>query len=197
LFPLGMVLLPAERTALHIFEPRYKELIGECLAEDRDFGMVLVDEAGLRAVGTRTSVVEVIERFEDGRLNIIVEGGERFQVAQVTEGRSFLTAEIGDYADQAPLPPSDAFEECLAEYRRVVTTAGLELEEPTPDHRGLAFQIAAQIALPPGAKQQILEMRSETERLALVTQLLDAAAAAARRRLIQQRAATNGHVRPG
>jgi Lon protease-like protein len=196
LFPLGIVLLPAERTALHIFEPRYKELIGECLEQDRDFGIVLVDEAGLRTVGTRTSVVDVLERLEDGRLNIIVEGGDRFQVVEMTEGRSFFTAEITDYADAEPLPPEEAYEECLIEYRRVVTAAGLELEEPIPDQRGLAFRVAAQIALPPVARQQLLEMRSEAERLMLVRQLLEAAAVAARRRMIQQRAATNGHVRP-
>jgi len=196
LFPLGIVLLPGERTALHIFEPRYKELIGECLAQDREFGIVLLDETGLRKVGTRTSVVDVIERFEDGRLNIIVEGSDRFEIAEMGEGRSFLTAEIVDYPDAEPSPPDEAYEECLMEYRRVVTASGLDLEEPVPDHRGLAFRVAAQIALPPIAKQQILEMRSETERLALVRQLLEAAAVAARRRMIQERASTNGHVRP-
>jgi Lon protease-like protein len=196
LFPLGIVLLPGERTALHIFEPRYKELIGECLAEDLEFGMVLVEETGLRKVGTRTSVVDVIDRFEDGRLNIIVEGNDRFEIAEMTEGRSYLTAEIIDYPDAEPPPPDEAYEECLLEYRRVVTASALDLEEPVPDHRGLAFRVAAQIALPPVAKQQILEMRSETERLALVRQLLEAAAVAARRRMIQERASTNGHVRP-
>ena len=63
LFPLRMVLLPAERVPLHIFEPRYKELIGECLAEGREFGLVLTDDDGLREVGTRADVVEVLERF--------------------------------------------------------------------------------------------------------------------------------------
>ena len=194
LFPLGLVLLPGERTGLHIFEPRYKELIGECLREDRDFGIVLADPAGLRTIGTRAAVAEVIERFADGRLNIIVEAGDRFRVIEVSEERSFLTGEVEDYPDEEELPGEEAYEPCLADYRRVVIAASLDLEEPVPDHRGLAFHIAAQMALPPPAKQQVLEMRSETSRLELVRQFLDAAATAARRRMIEKLAATNGHV---
>ena len=67
LFPLGIVLLPTERIPLHIFEPRYKELIDECLADEREFGMLLVDEDGLRRVGTRARIVTVLGRFDDGR----------------------------------------------------------------------------------------------------------------------------------
>ena len=78
LFPLGIALLPTELLPLHIFEDRYKELIGECLEEDGEFGLVYADDDGIRDVGTRARVSEVITRFEDGRLNILVEGGERF-----------------------------------------------------------------------------------------------------------------------
>ena len=80
LFPLGIVLLPTERLPLHIFEERYQELIEECLAQDVEFGLVFADDDGIRDVGTRARVAEVLTRFEDGRLNILVEGGERFQV---------------------------------------------------------------------------------------------------------------------
>jgi Lon protease-like protein len=189
-----MVLLPGERTALHIFEPRYKELIGECLADDRDFGIVLIDMAGTRSVGTRATVVEVLERFDDGRLNIIVEGNDRFRFDEIKEERSFLTADVDEYLDEDPLPSEDQYEATLEDYRRVVKAAALDLEEPVPDYRGLAFHIAAQIELSPDAKQGILEMRSEKARLDLVRQLLDAAAKALRLRTVEQRAATNGHV---
>ena len=77
LFPLGMVLLPTERVPLHIFEPRYRELIGECVAEEREFGMLLGDDEGLREIGTRAAVVEVVDRFPDGRLNVVIEGRVR------------------------------------------------------------------------------------------------------------------------
>src|SRR5207244_5641808 len=76
LFPLGVVLLPTERVPLHIFEPRYKELIGECLESEGEFGLVLADDDGLREVGTRAAVTDVLHRFPDGRMNVVVEGGE-------------------------------------------------------------------------------------------------------------------------
>ena len=88
LFPLGIVLLPTERVPLHIFEPRYRELIGECIAEEREFGLVFADENGVRELGTRARVDEVLEQFDDGRMNIVVEGGERFRVESLTRGRS-------------------------------------------------------------------------------------------------------------
>ena len=94
LFPLGIVLLPSERVPLHVFEERYKELIDECIAPDEEFGLLYADESGLREIGCRATVVEVIERFDDGRLNVLVEGRERFRILRHTGGRSFSTAEV-------------------------------------------------------------------------------------------------------
>src|SRR5437870_10959877 len=92
LFPLDIVLLPTERIPLHIFEERYKELIGECLREGRDFGLIRAGDDGLAEIGTRAAVTEVLEQLPDGRLNIVVEGGERFRIVELTAGRSFQTA---------------------------------------------------------------------------------------------------------
>src|SRR5256885_1424185 len=94
LFPLGIVLLPGEQIPLHIFEERYKELIGECIEAECDFGLVLSDPEGMRTVGTRATVETVLERFDDGRLNIVVRGGERFSIGALTGGRAFSTAEV-------------------------------------------------------------------------------------------------------
>jgi Lon protease-like protein len=194
LFPLAIVLLPSERTALHIFEPRYKELIGECLLEDREFGIVFTDGARLSEVGTAASIVEVLERFDDGRLNIVVEGNGRFRIEGLSEERSFITAEIDDVDDEVEIIDEEITEQCLADYRRVVQLRELDLEEPVPDYRGLAFHLASRLALPPEAKQELLEMRSENRRLARVREFLAAAVAAAQVRVIQRRAATNGQV---
>ena len=86
LFPLGLVLLPTEQVPLHIFEPRYRELIAECLENEQPFGLVYADDDGLRRTGTFASVVEVVDQFEDGRLNIVVEGGDRFRLVELTDG---------------------------------------------------------------------------------------------------------------
>ena len=94
LFPLGLVLLPTEQVPLHIFEPRYQELIGESLESGIPFGIVYADDDGLRQVGTLANVSEVTERFDDGRLNIVVDGGERFRLLELTSGRSFVTGRV-------------------------------------------------------------------------------------------------------
>ena len=104
LFPLGIVLLPTEQLPLHIFEERYKELVDECLEQDGEFGLVYADDDGLRDLGTRARVVEVLTRFEDGRLNVLVEGGDRFRLVELTDGRSFstgLVTPIEDVEDSA------------------------------------------------------------------------------------------------
>ena len=104
LFPLGLVLLPTEQVPLHIFEPRYRELIAECLEADQPFGLVYADDDGLRRTGTLASVVEVTERFDDGRLNIVVEGGDRFRLVELTDGRSFHTGTIEAIRDSDDPP---------------------------------------------------------------------------------------------
>jgi len=121
LFPLGVVLLPTERLPLHIFEERYKELIDECLETDGEFGLVYADDDGLRDLGTRARVVEVLTRFEDGRLNILVEGGDRFRLTELTDGRSFntgLVAPIDDGDDPAEEPAVDEALQRSVEGRR-------------------------------------------------------------------------------
>lgn len=193
-FPLGLVLLPGERMPLHIFEPRYKELINECIASQSEFAIVLLNSRGTREVGTRAEVVEVLERYEDGRLDIVVEGTDRFHLRNIKAERSFLTADIDPFTDSAPLPDHRVYEDCLAEYRRVMEWVGLPVDAPEPDHRGLAFRLAGQFRMGIDVKQELLEMRSETERLARVKELLEASAAPMRAQRIQKKASSNGHV---
>src|ERR671917_1867480 len=104
LFPLRLVLMPGEQAPLHIFEPRYRELIGECLEEGREFGLVLADDDGMREIGTRAGVIEVLDRFPDGRLNVVVEGRDRFRLLEITEGRSYATAEVTEIEDDGEAP---------------------------------------------------------------------------------------------
>ena len=196
LFPLPLVLVPGEQAPLHIFEPRYKELIAECLSEGADFGLVLTDDDGMRDIGTRASVVEVLERFPDGRLNIVVEGGERFRLLELTEGRSFATGEVDSLEDEGDEPTEDERDRCVAAYQRVVTAADAEFEELDRD-AGLAFQIAARIDLGTDVKQALLELRSERERVVRLATLLEKAAdALARDREVRHRASSNGRVEP-
>lgn len=198
LFPLNLVLLPGEQAPLHIFEERYRDLIGECLDEGRDFGLVLADDEGMREVGTRCGVIEVIDRFPDGRLNIVVEARERIQLVDVADGVSFTTAEVAPLPDEdGDAPTDDEIEECLAAYARVVDAAEAELEELDLDADSIAFQIAARIDFGTEIKQGLLEIRSERERVVrLAPMLTKAADAVEREREIRVRAGGNGRVEP-
>jgi ATP-dependent Lon protease len=197
LFPLGIVLLPTERVPLHVFEPRYKELIGECLETEREFGLVYADDDGLRRVGTRAAVVEVLERFPDGRLNVVVEGGERFRLVELTSGRSFHTAEVEPLADQAdPGEPADATR-ALALLRRLAELTGTEIDDPHPGSPVLSFEVAARFELAPELKQELLQATSERLRLRRLCELLEAAAAGVERaREVAAIAQRNGRVHP-
>jgi Lon protease-like protein len=197
LFPLNLVLLPGEQAPLHVFEPRYRELIGECLAGNGEFGLVLADDDGIRDIGTRAGVIEVLEQFEDGRLNVVVQGRERFRLVELTEGRAFATAEVADLDDDGEEPTDDEVEECLAAYDRVVKAAEAELEDIDFDADSIAFQIAARVDFGTEIKQGLLELQSERERVLRLAPMLNQAADAVRRdREIHERSSGNGRVEP-
>ena len=197
LFPLNLVLVPGEQAPLHIFEPRYRELIGECLDFGRDFGLVLEDDEGLREVGIRCNVIEVIDRFPDGRLNVVVEATERFQLLEVTDGRTYRTAEVETLPDEHDTPLEDEVEEVLAAYARVVAAAEAELDDLDLDADSVAYQIAARIDFGTEVKQGLLELRSERERVIKLAPMLNQAAEAVEReREIRTRAGGNGRVEP-
>ena len=193
LFPLGIVLLPTERVPLHIFEPRYKELVGECLEDEGEFGLLYADEDGVREIGTRAAVTEVLERFDDGRLNIVVEGGERFRVAELTRGRSFMTALVEPLGDEPGSVEEEKAARAAGSFRALAALADVEAEEIDESSPQLSFELAAQVELAPDAKQRLLELSTEEERLDLLVQLLDAVRAALiATRELGERAKRNG-----
>jgi len=201
LFPLGMVLLPRERAPLHIFEPRYRELISECLQHDREFGLVFSDDDGMRRVGTRAMVVEVLERFDDGRFNVLVEGRDRFELQTLTGGRSFDTGEVEPLVDDDEHDSSgEQLERAVGLLRRVAELAESELPDDLTSGGGeLSWLLAARVTLEPRLKQRLLELRSEPARLEHLGDLLEAAAhALEQRQEAAKLAQTNGRVRrPG
>jgi Lon protease-like protein len=198
LFPLNVVLMPGAPLPLHIFEERYKQLVNECLESESEFGMVLADESGTRRVGCTAKIVELVERYEDGRMLILVEGSRRFRLNNILTGKPYYVGEV-EYLEEEPEEEVTTLaEECIALLERVVEAAtegsvGIEINPP---YRNLSFAIAGRIEFDLEARQQILEITSEKERLEKVRELLSTAAERLEReRQAREKAQKNGHLR--
>jgi Lon protease-like protein len=199
LFPLGIVLLPGEVLPLHIFEPRYRELVARCLAGPEPFCIVHADDEGLREVGCLAVGLEVVERFDDGRLSIVVTGGEPLQIQRVDEeAHTYLAADGVTIEDDEELATDEAVEQALDAYRELVDVAegGEGPPEPEAGPR-LSYEIAGRIDFGPEVKQRLLEARSEPTRLHEVVELVVRATKAVRTAsAVSARARTNGRVSP-
>lgn len=195
LFPLGIVLLPTEQLPLHIFEDRYKELVDECLEQDGEFGLVYADDDGLRDLGTRARVVEVLTRFEDGRLNILVEGGDRFRLVELTDGRSFSTGLVTPIEDVDDSAEAAAVDEALRLFGLLRDVTESEVDAPERELPQLSFALAGKVELPADDKLGLLAETSERLRMEVVQELLANAVLTAQRvRRAAERASTNGKV---
>ena len=195
LFPLGIVLLPTEQLPLHIFEERYKELVDECLQQDGEFGLVYADDDGLRDLGTRARVVEVLTRFEDGRLNILVEGGDRFRLVELTDGKSFSTGLVMPIEDVDDSAEAAAVDEALRLFGLLREVTESEVDVPERELSQLSFALAGKVELPADDKLGLLAETSERLRMELVQELLAHALLTAQRvRRASERASTNGKV---
>src|SRR5215210_4534781 len=190
--------MPRTSLPLHIFEERYKQMVNECLDSETEFGMVLADEDGTRGVGCTARIVELVQRFEDGRMVILVEGSRRFKLNNIMTGKPYYVGDV-DYLEDGPDDNvSSLAEECVALLERVVeaATEGSVDIEIEPPYRNLSFAIAGRVEFEPEVRQQILELTSEQQRLEKVKELLGAAAERLEReRQTREKAQTNGHLR--
>jgi Lon protease-like protein len=196
LFPLGLVALPTETVPLHIFEDRYRTMIEECLAQDREFGIVWLSDDGLRPIGCACEVTEVLERLDDGRLNILTQGTRPFRVIERQDELPYPAGTVEFLEDREEAPETEAVEAAHEAYAELVEQA----TDSRPDASDLAgmgaYEMAATVDFGLDAKQGLLDLRSENARLKLVTRLFRAAV----KRLefvnrAQARARSNGKVR--
>jgi Lon protease-like protein len=198
LFPLELVLVPTERVPLNVFEPRYKELVGECLERQEEFGIVLAKPSGdVHHVGTRAAVVEVLQVLPDGRMHVVVEGGDRFRLLEVDHERSFDTGTVEELVDQDDPPEPADLERALETFKRLQETVGAPGEPPDPASPQFDFQIAARVEFSNDSKQELLELTSPRERLARLVDLLERAhEALVIDHELRRRAHGNGKVTP-
>lgn len=198
LFPLGIVALPSESVPLHIFEDRYRTMIERCLRDKREFGIVWMAEDELKPIGCACAIDKVLERTEDGRMNILARGTRAFRLLERQEDLPYPAGVIeflDEHDDDADPEVARVARELYAELVEQATDKVLSAEELRAFD---AYRMAATVEFGTDAKQELLELRSETARLNLLTMLFRAAIK--RMELVeraQTRARSNGKVRFG
>lgn len=177
LFPLGVVLFPGGELPLHIFEERYKEMIGDCLRDNLEFGVVLASEKGMANLGCTAVVERILKKYGDGRLDILVRGRRRFEIILLDEEKTYLQAAVAAYADEVEAEPvgEAARQRALSAYVSLMMLehGGLVEDMPDANRPDLSF-VLAQPVNDVEFRQQLLGMRSEAARLEALAQYLPA-----------------------
>jgi len=200
LFPLGLVLLPDMPLPLHIFEERYKLMISECLSADKSFGIVFFDGHSIRSVGCTARVYRVLHRYDDGRMDILTRGEQRFFIKEFIEEKPYMEAQVVFFDDEAASAsenPAEVLNHARVLFRQLEGTELLDEimdRETLSNPRDLSFAIAALEGFSHDERQRFLEMTSTAERLKKSIEALGRIAERARLTLkIQKIIGGNGH----
>jgi Lon protease-like protein len=169
LFPLHVVLLPGGELPLHIFEDRYKEMIGEVIRGDlafgNEFGVVLSSEKGIVNIGCSATVEQVLRRYPDGRMDILTRGRRRFEIARLDDERTFLRGTVEFFDDDDSEPASaEIVRRTLDAFRELQGLSEKAAAAANPSERNLSFRIAQSVP-DLGMRQMLLTTRSEAERM--------------------------------
>jgi Lon protease-like protein len=198
LFPLSIVALPHEIVPLHIFEERYRTMIGECLERGSEFGIVWAGDDGRRPIGCAVEIAEVLERMEDGRMNILTRGTRVFRIVDEQDDLPYPAGTVEFLIDKEETADAGTADSAHEAYSELVEQATDRTLEPSELVAMSAYEMAATVDFGREAKQGLLDLRSENARMRLVARLLRAAI----KRLAfieraQERARSNGKVRFG
>jgi Lon protease-like protein len=198
LFPLPLVLVPTERIPLHIFEPRYRELIQECIETGGEFGLVYATGDGaVHEIGTRAGVAAVLETLDDGSMNIVVEGGERFRLLELTRGRSFQTGVVEPVLDEDEPASAEDVARALDVFRDLAEAAESDVDVPDADSADLDWELAARVDFGLDAKQEVLATTSPARRIRRLIELFETSLEAVKlESMLRERAHRNGKVTP-
>ncbi len=195
LFPLDAVLFPDTPLPLHVFEARYKEMIGECLERKLLFGVVRAKENALAEIGCTAEIVAVTKKYEDGKLDIVTEGRRRFQIRNVNHERSFLQGEVVYFEDEPGPKKSGDVERAVKLHVQIMELLAAEAGPPDPEDPQLSFHLAGPLPLDLDFKQTLLGLRSESERVIGLIEYYEAILPNLRRAVkARQKAGGNGHA---
>jgi uncharacterized protein len=196
LFPLDLVLFPSSPLPLHIFEPRYREMISECLDRKISFGVVRAKEEGVAEIGCTAEIITVTRKYPDGRMDIVTEGRERFEVMQVNQERSFLQAEVLYLQDEPDKATAEEIAQAVKLQGEIMGLAGSASTDPSEiGNPQLSFNLVGPLPLDLDFKQTLLGLKSEAERMRAVISYFEAILPNLRRTVrVRQKAGGNGHV---
>ncbi len=195
-FPLDVVLFPGAALPLHIFEPRYRQMVKSCLKEKSEFGMLLALPKGVAYVGCTAEIVEVVKRYDDGRMDILTVGRAPFRVIRLYTENSLVEGQV-DYLEDREIPSNPRLRRELIELYEACHTLIFDDYPKNADgdsSQELSFVVAASLPMDLLWKQQILELRSEVDRQErLVAYLREWAPHLQKTGALRQRAGGNGH----
>lgn len=197
IFPLGVVLYPRERIPLHIFEPKYREMVHVCLEEDGPFGVVLFDEGEMADVGCTAHIINVVTRYDDGRMDILVEGRRRFRLLDVHPERPYLTAEVEILSETREPAEREATERAITQHMKLLELAGRTVRPSLyQDVSEVSFVMAHNAGLTLRQKQTVLELMTESERISfLVEHFEDLIPRVEQMEDLKRKIKSNGHFR--
>jgi Lon protease-like protein len=166
LFPLQLVVFPRIQAPLHIFEDRYKEMVGEALAEKSEFGIVLAKDGGIVNAGCTVYVEKVLTRYPDGRLDVMTRGSRRFEILSLDQEKPYLRGEVEFFNDEDDEPVTREMKDAALEGYRELLDSGVisGYADPEFDDPQLSFQLAQAIE-DRNFQSLILRDRSEASRL--------------------------------
>jgi Lon protease-like protein len=197
LFPLQLVLFPGTPLPLHIFEERYKEMIGNAMERNTEFGIVMASEKGIVNIGTTAVVDQVVQRYPDGRLDIIVVGRRRFEIQELNDELAYLRGEVEFFDDEDEAEVTDELRSrVMGAYEEILKLGtGSALLDPELGEGDLSFRLA-QVITDVNLRQLLLTSRSPLDRMkqlaAHLPQLLNERRETSR---MKRAASTNGHGR--
>ncbi len=197
LFPLGLVLYPHERLPLHIFEERYKDLSRYCLENDAPFGIVLSDDGELATVGCTARIQDVVNRYDDGRLDIIVKGEQRFRLGQLHDRESYITADVELLEDETSDADVDLKERVITQHMKLLEVAGRTVRPTLYENVArLSFVLAQNAGLDIPQKQKVLELEGENERIQYLIQHFESLIPRVEQQEdVRRRIRSNGHFK--
>jgi len=172
LFPLKLVVFPRAPLPLHIFEERYKEMVGNALRDNSEFGIVLAKEEGIVNAGCTVTIEKVLQMYSDGRMDILARGRRRFEIETLNEDKDYLQAEVQFFDDEDFEPvPEELRKQALSNYKQLTALDSESHEDPDLQDPQLSFQLARYI---PDLDflNTLLRQRSETRRLREFNQFL-------------------------